>query len=87
MAKNSLLPGTQMSAQSNPKLWFYTSLTGIKFDSVHISIKHHPALVSLCLVISDAMENNQVKYRIVIFIVCLTLLHLITEEQERSWCV
>lgn len=87
MAKTSLLPGTQMSALSNPKHWFYTSVTGIKFDSVHISIKHHPALVSLRLVISDAMENNQVKYYIVIFIVCLTLLNLISGEQRRSWCV
>lgn len=68
MAKYSLLSGTRMSVQSDPKHWFYTGVTGIKFDSIHISIKYHPTLLSLCLFFSDAMEKKQVKY-------CSVLLH------------
>lgn len=66
VAKHCLLSGIWVPVQSNPKCWFYTSVTGIRFDSLHISIKYHPTLGFLCLFISDVMEKQQqIKYCLV----------------------
>lgn len=67
--------GTWMSFQSHPKCWVYTSVAGTKFDFIHITIKYHPLLLSLCLFTRNGwIENSETLFCIVrfwfIFIIC-----------------
>lgn len=50
--------GTWMSIQSHPKHWVYTSVSGNKFDSTHITTKYQPLLLSLCLFIRNGWIGN-----------------------------